>query len=180
MPIISSGSSSGRISGVAISGTAAASQVPVASSSSAGAWAYPPGFEVGYDQITAAVNITGTTQAAANAIITCAAHTFDGAAVLLDFYCPFLAHSTTAGATLGVSLFESGSVICDLAFLRNASTTGQFYSSLRASLRFTPTAASHSYVIAAYTSSTTGTPAVSCGTGTAGAVVPCYVRFTKV
>lgn len=42
MPIFSGGSSGGSLSGVTISGTAAAGQVPIASSANAGAWGYPP------------------------------------------------------------------------------------------------------------------------------------------
>lgn len=150
-------------------------------SSGTGQWLVPPGSEIGYDQITVGVNVTGTTQGAGTTIITCGAHTFDGAAVLLEFYSPQVALSTTTSAALGISLKESSSVITDLAFVRNgAAITNQPFMAIRSTFRFTPSAGSHSYLITAYSTSTTGTPSIGAGAGSSGANVPAFVRFVKV
>ncbi len=141
-----------------------------------------PGAEIGYDQITASVNITATSEATANALITCAAHYFDGGPVLLQVYAPFLYTATVASNAIGITLSEGGSVICELAFIRpaNVAPSIQHFPSCFASFRFTPTAGMHTYVIGGYTASTTGTPGFGAGTGTALADVPAYARFTKV
>ena len=144
------------------------------------AWVLPPGYEIGYDQITSGVNITGTTQGTATAIISCSAHTFDGGPVLLTVHFPQVKLSTVAGNGIGMTLFESGSAVCDLAFFRvNVAPAVSHFLPMQGLLRFTPSAGSHTYTIAAYTASTTGTPAVGAGTGTGGAVAPAFARFTK-
>ena len=166
--------------GVTVSGTPVASQTVVASASNAASWAYPPGFEIGYDQITSSISITGTTSGAATTVITCAAHTFDGAAVMLEVFAPFIAMPTVIAGVIDVGLFESGSLITVLGECRANQTANQDELVFNARLRFTPTAAAHTYTIQAWTTSTTGTPAFVGGAGTAGALAPAFARFTKV
>lgn len=182
MPIGPSGlSGSAALSGVTVTGTAANGQVPVASSSSAGAWAYPPGFEIGYDAITAPVNIVGTTQGAATTVISCAAHTFDGNPVMLQVFCPELTLATVSGSAVGITLIESAAAITDVMFVRiDVAPTTKHFLFVNAHYRFTPTAGSHTYTIGAYTGSTTGTPSFGAGAGTGGATAPAFARFTKV
>lgn len=179
MPLISGGSVSGVLSGVTISGTGASGKVPVATSASAGAWTFPPGYEFGYDQITSTINVTGTTQGTGTTIITCAAHTFDGSPVLVEFF-GVAQLATIASDLFAVTLNESGAAIADLVTNRvGVATTPIDFWTVTGRLRFTPSAASHSYVITAYTASTTGTPTLGGGTGTGGSSAPCFVRFTK-
>jgi hypothetical protein len=181
MPIISgsSASGSGAISGVTVTGTAASGQVPVASSSSAGAWGYPPGFEIGYDQITAPVTIASSTEATGTAIITCAAHTFDGSPVIGHFFTPELITGTVAAVLIIISLFESATQIGRLLVVDTPGAT-QSAAPCAGFIRFTPTAASHTYTVTAIASSLTGSPSVGAeGSGT-GTKVPAFMRFTKV
>lgn len=138
-----------------------------------------PGYEIGYDQITSNVNITGTTAAGATTIITCAAHTFDGAAVLLTVYSPQLAVSTTSGAFVTVALWEGSTEIGEIANFRSVSSTQQSFT-LLAQYRFTPSAAAHTYLIKAFTGSTTGTPSFGAGSAGTAANVAAFARFTKV
>ena len=179
MPIVSGG---GTVGGVAVSGAAAPGQVIVASSSSAAAWAYPPGYQFGYDQTTAGVNLTGTTEGTATAVITCAAHTFDGGTVLCEFYTLILQTPNAAVAdTAIVGLFESGTLINRVSFGRAVSVTAQQPQHPGyGAFELTPSAASHSYVVAGWVSSTTGTPQVVAGTGGPGNNPPAWVRFVKV
>lgn len=176
MPIAGGGSSSSVISGVSVTGTAAAGQVPVASSAVAGVWAYPAGYEIGYDQITANVPISATVESAGNTVIACAAHTFDGGAVLAHFYSPEIAPGT--GGQVIVSLFEAATQIAELVEviagtgLANAGETASGF------IRFTPSAASHTYTVTAFRITANGT--VVAGAGGTATPAPAFMRFTKV
>ena len=139
------------------------------------------GFEVGYDQITAGVNITGTTEAAPTTIITCAAHTFDGAPVLATFFSPNIVMPTGSSSdVLGISLWEGATELGAIAFLRSGVTANTAIFGGSFMYRFTPSAASHTYLVRAWVSSTTGTPGIGAGAAGVGARVPAFVRFTKV
>lgn len=179
MPIISGGTGGGgTLSGVTVTGTAASGQVPVASSSSAGAWKYPPGFEIGYDQITTAVNIASTTEATPTALISCAAHTFDGGPVLLTVF-GWLQTSTLA-TIHQITLMESTTEISRIGQLVLASAAVNDYA-VTYCYRFTPSAGSHTYTVSGYTNNSGGTQAIFQG-GASGtsAISPAFARFAKV
>lgn len=171
---------SGLLSGAAVSGTASSGQVPVASSASAAAWKFPPGFEINYTQITSNANVTDTAEATATALISPGAITFDGTAVLVSFFCGSVLLDTAAvGDQLIISLFEGATQITRLAVLNSLVTT-QHREPVFAQFRFTPTAASHTYIITAFTTSTTGTPTLAAGSGGTNGFPPAFVRFVKV
>ena len=183
MPIFSGGSSGGSLSGVTVSGTAAAGQVPVASSASAAAWAYPPGYEINYTQITTTANITDTSEATATALLSPGAITFDGGLVLVTFFCPRLV--TSAGAAsdaTAVTLFEGATQITRLLSIRSeiAVAGNQFAGPVTAHYRFTPSAGAHTYTVCAFATDTTGTPQLTAGSGGTAGFPPTFVRFTKV
>lgn len=181
MPIIGGGQSSGggAISGVTVTGTAASGQVPVASSAAAGVWAYPPGFEINYTQITAPVNVVSTTEATGTTIISPGALTFDGTAVLVQCFTPVVTPNTTT-ATVRVCLFEGATQITRLSttFLGSGSAL-QGIIPVMSFFRFTPTAAAHTYTVTAFASSTAGTPSVVAGPGGTGGEPPAFIRFVK-
>lgn len=184
MPFITGGGGGGgALSGVIVSGTAAAGQVPVASSSAAGAWAYPPGFQFDYAAITATVNITGTTDATATTIITGAGATYDGGAVLIEVYSPFVV--TSAGAVsdqVHFAVWEGATSLGIMTQTRAmiASAGSQWVSAIVGKYIFTPAAGAHTYIIKASASSTTGTPNVGAGLAGAGTVVNAWMRITKI
>lgn len=177
----SGGGGSGVISGVTVSGTAAAGQVPVASSSSAGAWAYPPGFEIVYAQITSPVSITDTSEATATALITAGPATFDGGAVLVHFFAYTQTPSSAAATSQTVfTLFEGSTELTRMFIQRTIVTAAQNIGGVSAFARITPSAASHTYKLCAFTTSTTGTPQIVAGAGGTAADAPAFVRITKV
>lgn len=180
MSVISTPGASSALSGVTVSGVAASGQVPVASSASAGAWKYPPGYEIGYDQITSPVNVVGTTESAGTTIITCGAHTFDGGLVLATFFCPYIEQSSNAGGQVTVCLFESSTQLTRLVTDGTPATAIQTVVTAVGLYRFTPSAGSHTYTVTAFSPSTTGTPAVGAGAGGTAAYSPAFIRFTKV
>lgn len=138
------------------------------------------GSEIGYDQITSSVNIVSTSEATPTTIISCAAHVFDGAAVLLTVYFDSIILGTTGnGTNFKLGLYESSTQITRLMEGDDVSAI-QFFWTTMAGFRFTPTAGSHTYTIGASVASTTGTPQVIAGAGGATTPAPGYARFTKV
>jgi len=181
MPIISGGGAASLGSVTGVTGTAASGQVPVASSSSASAWGYPPGFEIGYVQITAGVTIASTTEATGTTIINMGALTFDGTAVLFHFFAPVVACDGNAlGNQTTLSLFEGSTQIGRIWTGNSQQATTLPRLGVSAFYRFTPSAASHTYTVTAFVTNATGSPNVGAGSGGTGAVVPAFGRFTKV
>lgn len=142
----------------------------------------PPGYEISYTQITAPVNVASTTESGGTAILSPAAATFDGGAVLVEFFAPGIQTDNAGnGDLLTVSLFEGATQIGRLFHINQSLSTDPFTKIMAiGKLRFTPSAGSHTYSVTAFASSTTGTPQILAGAGGTGAFVPAYVRFTKV
>lgn len=180
MPISGGGGGGGGLGNVVLTGTAANGKVVEATGANAAQWLYPPGFEIGYDQITAPVNVASTTEGTPTTIIAGSSYTFDGAAVLATFYAPFMENGSAAAASVFVSLWEGATQIGRMAAIVLPSGTLQEALTVTAMLRFTPTAAAHTYAIKAHANSTTGTPVVGAGAGGTGAYLPAFLRLTKV
>lgn len=150
--------------------------MPFGSSGSANA----PGTEIAYAQITATVNITGTTEGTATAIISPAAITFDGTLCYVEFFTISLIPPGAApGDESHVGLFESGTLICSLALCQNNVTNAASFNTTFGKQRITPSAGAHTYVVGGWANSTTNTPRVLAGAGGAGNNPPAWVRFVK-
>lgn len=128
--------------------------------------------EIGYDQITANVTVASTTEATGTTVIACAAHTFDGAAVIATFF-GLLAPAT--GGSLTISLFEGATQIGRLVTLFNSATVGENVSQTGI-LRFTPTAGAHTYTVTGFRTVNNGV--VAAGAGGTGVESPTFIRFT--
>lgn len=140
------------------------------------------GFEIGYAQITAPVNVISTTEASPTTIIAPGALTFDGGPVMVEFFSPFVTNPQVANGFVLILLFEGSTEIGRLADIgmTTSSTSFQYNIAAVGRYRFTPTAGVHTYTVGAICNSTTGTPKVGAGAGGTGAYVPAFVRFTKV
>lgn len=138
-----------------------------------------PGYEFGYDQITADVNVTSTIEATPTTILTCASHIFDGQPVLVTFFTPYVVTPNVAGGTVQLGVSESGTQLGKFLYLQNTANVG-FAGAIVGHYRFTPTAGSHTYAIYGFVSSTSGTPRVGAGAAGAGNPLPAFVRFTKI
>ena len=151
----------------------------IGSSGSAAAAVYPPGYEFGYDQITTASNVSSTTESSGDAIISCAAHTFDGSPVLLDVCFPVFQVGPVGNAQVIISLFESTTQIARLFDVQCTNGAVQVRASMRGAYRFTPSSGSHTYTITAHK---VGAFTASIGGGATGtgAFVPAFARFIKV
>jgi hypothetical protein len=149
--------------------------VTAASAQSLGvAYQYPPGYEIGYDQVTAGGTISSTTEASPTTIIACSAHTFDGGPVLLNVFIPQIA-TASANFTI-VTLFEASTELGRLALISPPSGVVQTPVTLQ--YRFTPSAASHTYTVGAICGS--GTAGWTAGAGGTATNLPAFARFTKV
>ena len=143
-------------------------------------WEYPPGFEIGYDQITANVTVTSTAEASGTTVIACAAHTFDGAPVIATFYSPVVSVNTTAGAFVAVCLFEGATQLGEFGTCEQPANLATMQQSMTGMFRFTPTAGSHTYTVTAFKNNGGATCVVQAGAGGTGANMPAFIRFTKV
>lgn len=141
---------------------------------------FAPGYEIGYTAITSPVNITDTSEATHTALISPGALVFDGGAVLAEFFGVIQLDTAAAGDLCTVTLFEGATQITRLAQIRSAITASANIETVRATYRFTPTAASHTYTVCAFVTSTTGTPQILAGNGSTNGMPPAFVRFTRV
>lgn len=148
----------------------------IGSSGGAAAAVNPPGFEIGYDQITASVTISSNTEATGTSVIAGTSYTFDGSPVIAHFFCP-RADSPTTNAMI-ISLFESTTQIGRLVVIQpeGAATVRSGESAF---LRFTPSAGAHTYSVTAF-AQTAGSGIVVAGLAGTGAQVAAFLRFTKV
>lgn len=144
-------------------------------------YALPPGYEINYTQTTSTVNVVSTTEATGTTLLSPGAITFDGAPVLVHFFCPTVQLDTaSAGDVMVISMFEGGTQIGRLAVVKTPSVTSAMQNPVSGFYRFTPTAAAHTYTITAAVSSTTSTPSCGAGAGGTATNLPMFVRFTKV
>ncbi len=141
----------------------------------------PPGFEIAYAQITAAVNVTGTSSGAATTVISPGAILFDGTPVLVTVSCPQILCDTNANGDLfAVSLFEGATELGMIARARSVSAANPLVTPVSGMYRFTPTAGFHTYTVACYVTANSGPAIFNCGSGGTNALLPAFVRFTKV
>lgn len=140
----------------------------------------PPGYEIGYTQITSTVPITGTTSGSPTSLLAPGALTFDGAPVVVEVFAPYVSLPTVLLGVVDIGLYESGSLVSIMGEIRSNQTSTSDEVSICLRQRFTPSAGSHTYVIQGWTSTTTGSPSFAGGAGSSGGYAPAYVRFTKV
>lgn len=143
--------------------------------------ALPAGYEFNYTQITANANVTDTAEATATALISPSAVTFDGAPVIVEFFCAaVLTDTAAAGDLVTVTLFEGATQITRLGATKTVVTAAPDLVPVFCRYRFTPTAAAHTYKLCAFATSATGTPTLTAGSGGTNGYPPAYLRFTKV
>lgn len=148
--------------------------------SGAVAWAFPPGHEWDYKQITAPVAITGTTQGAADTVITSNSFTPDGSPVMVHIFAPYaVPDPNVAGRDMSIMVLDSvgSTVLGNFHYVQNQVASQSFYHAPSLWLRYTPSAASRTLTVKAFVSAGNG----SVGANTGGAaVIAAFVRITKV
>jgi len=134
--------------------------------------------ELDFAEITSAVNITGTNEAGATTIVTGGGFTPDGSTVVeIEFYAPFITLADNTNTRFW--LYDGSSSIGEIArFTTTVTGSPTLQVPMTMKRRLTPTNAAHTYGIRA--SSSSGTGNVQAGAGGSGAVVPAYIRVTRV
>lgn len=146
-------------------------------------WAYPPGYEFAYVEITSAVTINvASPEASAVSVISAGAVTFDGSTrVKIEAWFPYVETPQTDADPISLLLFDGatslgyvGRTYVDMSTATAADiVNGPTYIS-----RFlTPSNASHTYSIRGLQASGSGT--VQAGPGAAGNWNPGWIRITK-
>lgn len=128
--------------------------------------------QLAYGQWTSTVNITATTEATANTIVTASAFTADGSSTyLVESFIP----SATKGVTYTQFWLYEGSSSIGAFGVQGVAGAGQ---SLKLEAHVLPAAGSRTYSLRGSVDAPTGT--ATGGAGGAGAYVPGFIRVTKV
>ena len=137
------------------------------------AWALPSGHVFDHTEFTSNVNITATTSATANTVVTASAVSFDGStAVLIEFYSNA---QTGSGGNLYAVLYDGSTELGWMGLL--TSPTGVLRAPIAATYRLTPSNASHTYSVRGFRDTADGV--MQAGNGASGARMPGYIRITK-
>jgi len=132
--------------------------------------------ELYYGEKTSVTGVTATVEASADTHIAGASVAYDGSEVCIEFYSPSGQPQATANCILYIVLFEDGSPIGVLSEVRTGNNSSMS-APIFARRFMTPSAASHTYSIRAYT--TSGTSYLYGGAGGAGNRMPSYLRITQ-
>lgn len=152
--------------------------VPMAGASTL-AYAYPPGHEFDYVEVTtASIAISATTEAGATTLVTGSAVTYDGSTdVWIEFSAPQNLTPATNNSNLQFVLYDGAGSIGILGIVINTSGTNALYLPVYFARRIRPSAAAHTYSIRAFGSQNTGIAYF--GAGGSGNNMPGYIRITK-
>lgn len=139
----------------------------------ANAWASR---ELDYAEVTSSVTLTGTSEGAADTIVTGNAVTYDGStAVMIEFWCYTTA--TDANQSVVFVLLEGATVvgIAQISCPNGATSANRLPGTLQ--VRRTPAAGSKTMTLKAW--KTGGTAIVGAGAGGSGTGLPAYLRITR-
>lgn len=134
--------------------------------------------EVSYTEFTSSVNVTATTEAGANTIVTAPSLTGDGStAYMFEFMAEGVNGPSSSTITTNFFLFDGSTSLGYWAYYQNLST-GTDVKPLHITKRIVVSNAAHTYSVRASVSSS-GTAVVTAGVGGAGANTPGFLRVYK-
>lgn len=151
----------------------------IGSAANAAASVFPPGYEIAYTEFTSSVSISATTEGTANTVVSAGAITFDGTAVYVEFYSPLVEPGATAGSSITLYILLDGTSqgLAWFAAKDNTATLDRGEAGCFLKRKFTPSAASHTFLVAASRGTANGT--VVAGLGGTGNYMPGYIRISK-
>lgn len=144
-------------------------------STSVGGGGGTQGTELFYAEITSNVTIASSTEATPTTIVSLGAQTYAAVPTLLEFFCA--GFNIAANTSVIFCLWGDGAELARWGDVRTASTTA---TPVNLRYRFTPTAASHTYLVAAIRSSANTDVNAGTGTGGSGLYMPAFLRATLV
>ena len=134
--------------------------------------------EEDYVEFTSTVAVTATVEGSANTVVTAGAVAFDGSTVgIIEFFASRVTPETTAGVPLKIIATDGGTVLGIIANIVSPAAAGQNIP-IHVLRRLTPSNASHTFDIRAYTGSGQGD--VYAGAGGATTLVPGFIRISKL
>lgn len=166
-----------------LSAGASGKVLQAAGATTAVAWKYPPGYEFDYVEKTSNTNITATTEASANTVLTANSVTYDGSTIIeIEWFSPNIQTPSVSAGSILICLFDAvgGGAAAVIGTLANyvGKAAVEIYGPGIGKVRITPTAAAHVYSIRAYVTANTGI--VSGGSPGAGTFYPTFLRQRKV
>lgn len=147
-------------------------------------YSYPPGLQLDYGEITAAVTITATADgnSGGTLVVSGAGVAYDGStSVIVVFQCPeAIITPATAAHSVYFNLYDGTNDLGRIAQLRGPVVAvvcgGPVYV---CSPPFTPSAASHTYMIRGWKDAAGDTASAQCGAGGASTLAKAYVRVVR-
>jgi hypothetical protein len=134
---------------------------------------------VSYVEKTTDSSITATAEGSADTVVTAAAVAFDGTIdAEIEFFCPSANAAVAAGATLHIILTDGGTVLGRIATITSP-TAALNRNVIKASYRYTPSNASHTFDVRAYLGAS-GTGTLKAGSGGATTFLPMYIKVSKI
>jgi hypothetical protein len=142
------------------------------------AWAFPPAWQLDYVEKTTSTTVTGTSEASPTTIVTGTSQAYAAEQIMIEFYCPELAHTSTNAAGVIVDLWEDSTPLGRIATAFSGATTTDWRVPVYGYRLRTPTAATHQYIVKAWKTGTT-TASLDAGAGGTAALMPAFIRVRK-
>lgn len=136
-------------------------------------WSLPPGYELAFAEVTSDVTITSSDLANPTTIVSLGAVTYTAVPIVITFYVPTVAWATTDQAVI-FTLNDGTTELCRWGDVRgdaNETWSGTL------SIRFTPSAGSHTYLVGGYRGGASNV-VVSAGTGAGGSGTYAPIQMT--
>lgn len=140
-------------------------------------WAAAAVSDLDYAQITTAATSTATSAATAATVITSNSVTYDGTAVWLEVFCPFVTAST-ASTNVVFDVWDGGTDLGQIGQGLTGAAGGSGFP-FSAKRRYTPSAGAHTFTVRIWLGAS-ATATFNAGAGTIGTFAPAYLRVTKV
>lgn len=129
-------------------------------------------------EFTSDVTVTATTEGTANSVVSAGAITYENVPHLITFCAPGARPDNgAAGRILHIILYDSTTAIGELCGLTTPAAANMNVC-VTAQHKLTPTAASHTYNVKAWTSA--GTALIQAGAGGSGTKLPGFIRIERI
>ncbi len=148
-----------------------ASGTVVRSTGATNAYAYPPGYEVAYAEITSGVSVTATSEGAAHTVVATSSATYENVPYLIQCYSP-RAETSTNGVFV-FDIYVDSTILGRMGIIALPAGSAPYFGQIR----YTPSAGSHTFTWKVWRGTNDGT--LNAGAGGTGTQVAAYIRVVK-